>query len=158
MTGIDRGAERGQQNMAPYRLVSEGAAPRSVQPHPAVVCTASYVTMMYSRSYGEAWTPSVLSFLCLDTAVMAEDRDRLKEACENGDHDVVFDICQKHPRAVDLASAGLRWSYAYDVTCLHIASAKGHVECCRVLLDCGADVEAKDSYIWAHPTDVCQEM
>ena len=34
--------------------------------------------------------------------------------------------------------------HGYNVTCLHVSSAFGHFACCRVLLDCGADVEAKD--------------
>ena len=84
------------------------------------------------------------------------DEHRLETACKDGDHEVVLDICQKHPSAathtfpfVTLAKtfpeAGVRLvKNGHDVTCLHIASAYGHVECCRVLLDCGADVEAKD--------------
>ena len=82
---------------------------------------------------------------------------RLKTACIDGDHEVVLDICQKHPNAVThrfyyVYFPALRtyllnkWWYAHNVTCLHIAAAYGHVECCRVLLDCGADVEAKDMY------------
>ena len=79
------------------------------------------------------------------------DSHRLKTACENGDHEAVLDICQKCPCAVTqtfphvyFPYAGLLGWYGYNVACLHIASACDQVHCCRVLLDCGADVEAKD--------------
>ena len=82
------------------------------------------------------------------------DEDRLETACEIGDHEVVLDICQKHPEEVthtftytgflNTGTPVKRWDVPMLVTYLHIASGHGHVECCRVLLDCGADVEAKD--------------
>ena len=80
------------------------------------------------------------------------DERRLKKACENGDHEVLLDICQKHPRAAahtfpdvsNIAKADRRGRFGHDVTCLHLTSAYAHVECCRVLLNCGAFIEAKD--------------
>ena len=78
------------------------------------------------------------------------DEDRLKRACIDGDHEVVLDICQKHPSAVthtfDRVYFPLLRLYGDNVTCLHIAAGHGQVECCRVLLDCGVDVEAKDKF------------
>ena len=81
------------------------------------------------------------------------DEDRLNEACKSGDHEIVLDICQKHPSAVThtfpyvcTPTEGLLGWHGYDMTCLHVASAFGHVECCQVLLDRGADVEAKDKF------------
>ena len=82
------------------------------------------------------------------------DERRLELACIYGDHEVVLDICQEHRRAVTntfgnvdipmLETEYPQGPYGHNVTCLHIASGYGHVECCRVLLDCGADVDAKD--------------
>ena len=88
-------------------------------------------------------------------SVAVMDKKRLEKACKDGDHEVVLDICQKRPSAathmfydVHFPMPESDWLclYGYNVTCLHIASAFGHVGCCRVLLDCGADVEAKDAY------------
>ena len=70
----------------------------------------------------------------------------MKKACENGDHEVVLDICQKYPSAVTHRFPAMRILgplLRFDLTCLHIASVYDRVECCRVLLDRGADVEAK---------------
>ena len=80
------------------------------------------------------------------------DRHRLKEACTEGNYAVVADICRKYPSAVThkffLHCHKVGYWLGLDghgVTCLHLASAYGHKDCCRVLLDCGADVEEKDS-------------
>ena len=83
------------------------------------------------------------------------DEYRLRTACKDGDHEIVLDICQKDLCAAthtfpslyfDFFIEDVEWlgTHGYDVTCLHVASAFSRIECCRVLLDCGADVEAKD--------------
>ena len=42
-------------------------------------------------------------------------------------------------------ATGRRSIDGYNVTCLHVASARGRVGCCQVLLDFGARLEAEDS-------------
>ena len=76
---------------------------------------------------------------------------RLKTACQIGNHEGVREICKKHPAAISqrfpdsgVKASQVTWRDSHRVTALHLASNCGHVECCRVLLDFGADVEAKD--------------
>ena len=76
---------------------------------------------------------------------------RLKIACQNGNHEGVREICKKHPAAISqrFPDSGVKpsqvtWRDSHRVAALHLSSKCGHVECCRVLLDFGADVEAKD--------------
>ena len=119
-------------------------------PRPAWRRTAAPASISRTATFGtdssRLYQAGVLLFLFF-VAVM--DEHRLQKACKNGDHAVVLDICQKHPCAVThtfrTVQAGLHGSYGHDVTCLHLAAVRGHVECCRVLLDCGANVEAKDN-------------
>ena len=73
-----------------------------------------------------------------------EDINGLNIACKTGEDRTVLEICTRSPHAV--FHSRKEWVRGWLVTGLHLASAAGHVECCRVLLDFGADVEAKDAY------------
>ena len=80
-----------------------------------------------------------------------DEKDSLENACRNGDHRALFEICRRHQYAVyhKVRRCSVKLSRGelinvYSASCLHLASGNGHVECCRVLLTFGADVEARD--------------
>ena len=90
-------------------------------------------------------------------AMNQEKRDRLKVACESGDHGALFEICSSSAEAFPSDAVLQKFSGCLinytrhtsltgdSVSGLHLASGNGHTECCRVLLKFGADVEAQDA-------------
>ena len=71
--------------------------------------------------------------------------------CFEGGTDEIKKLCQSHPELVRQtfarfgpATGSELWRFGGKATGLHLAASKGRVDCCRVLLDHGADIEARD--------------
>ena len=82
-------------------------------------------------------------------AISADILLRFEEACANGDLEFVRKTTEREPGISSLkfdfkGSEG--WRHDGQGTGLHIAARNSHLECCRELLDRGADVDANDGH------------
>ena len=95
---------------------------------------------------------------------LAESNERFMLSCWTGDVAVIKELCESHPNIIwrnlqwpvgetHWQGTGTDWLMssivdcigAHDGTGLHFAACKGYVDCCRVLLDAGAEIDARDS-------------
>ena len=68
-----------------------------------------------------------------------ETREELLNAVKQGDVTAFEELLRRHPELATIADE-------YDKTGLHWAAEKDHVEVARLLLDAGADIEAKTNW------------
>ena len=80
-----------------------------------------------------------------------KERADLGSACKSGDAEKVKHVCQKNPDAaserfsIDFPRRDASLVTINRLTPLHFASYYGNANCCVVLLDAGADVDARDA-------------
>ena len=80
---------------------------------------------------------------------MAE-REDFANLCLEGATEEIQELCRSQPELVRKSFSHFggfsawRWGFGGKATGLHLAASKGRVDCCRVLLDHGADIEAED--------------
>ena len=77
------------------------------------------------------------------TGVLSEERWLFKEACGTGDITTVRELCDRHHGLVWQVLENCGSKFDGQGTGLHLAACEGHVDCCQVLVDAGADIEAK---------------
>ena len=105
-------------------------------------------------SLGKQETPPfrlTLSFISGDADMdqRQEGREELfRRLCFEGRLVELKDLCERDPgivrRGIDCTTLGNKWLSVTSGSGLHLAASEGHLHCCRVLLDAGADVDAKD--------------
>ena len=83
----------------------------------------------------------------LDEAEERSIYDRFKEACQSGDRERLKELCVRNPSLVTHRFAGDQ-DEVPNCTGLHFAvrAKKNRATCCLVLLEAGADLEAKDAH------------
>jgi ankyrin repeat protein len=105
--------------------------------------------LVLGREHGfSGWTQLKTYVEALAACGTPSSIERVQEAIRAGDADTVRALTTTEPHLLASRTAPLGW------TPLHIAAAVGNVETLRILLDAGADINARDTDIAATPLHV----